>query len=556
MNDTTSEAFDRADDTPVSDSSATPAKSRGRKLRTPFRRRRGDEVAVEPSAAAVSAVSEHAVSPGRAVATADGDVQAKSVKSPRPRKPRTAAAPGARGGRSARGVVKPVNAAINTDTDHGNDADQALAYLDKAQKIEQRLGKYLTSDAVMPKLHKVLADAGIGSRREMEELIVAGRVSVNGEPAHIGQRVGPNDQVRVNGKPVVRPSATKPPRIILYHKPAGEIVSHDDPAGRATVFARLPKMRVGKWLSVGRLDLNTEGLLILTTSGDLANRLMHPRYGAEREYAVRVLGDLAEEQQKQLLKGVQLDDGMAQFGSLEFLGGEGSNRWYRVTLNEGRNREVRRMFEAAGVTVSRLIRTRFGEIVLPRNLRRGRWEELDGTLVTALMVQLGLIKDEESRSGDRRRGRPAQPVSHDSALPPGFGTLEQNGTSGAKITRRGKLTGGRVVKAGVAQSFPSDPYGTGRSFSGGLPNGHPESKPAGKGGKRPARGQGAAATARKPEGSAGAARKPSEKRASGSGPKAQKTSRAGRPVKSGAARGDDWQPKSASAHESRLGFLK
>src|SRR5690606_11703782 len=137
------------------------------------------------------------------------------------------------------------------------------------------------------------------------------------------------------------------------------------------VFARLPKIRVGKWLSVGRLDLNTEGLLILTTSGDLANRLMHPRYGAEREYAVRVLGKLGDEQRTSLLNGIQLDDGMAKFGTLDYLGGEGSNRWYRVTLSEGRNREVRRMFEAAGVTVSRLIRTRFGEVVLPRNLRRG-----------------------------------------------------------------------------------------------------------------------------------------------------------------------------------------
>ncbi|NYT51957.1 23S rRNA pseudouridine(2605) synthase RluB, partial [Parapusillimonas granuli] len=351
------------------------------------------------------------------------------------------------------------------------EAEQALAYLDTAAPISQRLGKYLSSDALMPKLHKVLADAGVGSRREMEELIVAGRVSVNGEPAHIGQRVGANDQVRVNGRLVARPNAKKPPRIILYHKPAGEIVSHDDPEGRATVFARLPKMRVGKWLSVGRLDLNTEGLLILTTSGDLANRLMHPRYGAEREYAVRVLGELGEEQQARLLKGIELEDGLAQFGSLEYLGGEGSNRWYRVTLTEGRNREVRRMFEAAGVTVSRLIRTRFGEVVLPRNLRRGRWEELDGTLVSALMVQLGLLRDDDGDGRGNRRER--QPASHDSALPPGFGTLERNGMNGAKVSRRGKLSGGRPVRGSALETYPSDPYGTGLMFSGGLPNGHP-----------------------------------------------------------------------------------
>src|SRR5690606_26262818 len=217
-----------------------------------------------------------------------------------------------------------------------------------------------------PKLHKVLAEAGIGSRREMEDLIVAGRVSVNGEPAHIGQRVGPNDQVRVNGKLVQRRHTSRPPRVVLYHKPAGEIVSQDDPGGRATVFSRLPKIKTGKWISVGRLDLNTEGLLIFTTSGDLANRMMHPRYGMEREYAVRVLAELTPEQQQALTTGVQLDDGPAAFGTLQFLGGEGSNRWYRVTLSEGRNREVRRMFESAGVMVSRLIRVRFGDIGLPR----------------------------------------------------------------------------------------------------------------------------------------------------------------------------------------------
>src|SRR5690606_28389464 len=300
-------------------------------------------------------------------------------------------------------------------------------YLERSAALPQRLDKYLNSEALAPKLHKVLAEAGIGSRREMEELIIAGRVSVNGEPAHIGQRVGPNDQVRVNGRLIARPNHKKPPRMILYYKPAGEIVSHDDPEGRANVFARLPKLKIGKWLSVGRLDLNTEGLLILTTSGEISNRLMHPRYGAEREYAVRVLGELDAEQQKRLTDGIELEDGMAKFGVLEPLGGEGSNRWYRVTIQEGRNREVRRMFDAAGVTVSRLIRTRFGEIVLPRNLRRGRWEEVEPSIVQAIMVQLGLLKEEDG--GGRSRGE-RQPLSHDSALPPGFGTPERNGMNG------------------------------------------------------------------------------------------------------------------------------
>lgn len=494
---------------------------RGRKLRTPFRRRRGD--AAEP-------VTEQAASEA-AEATAS-----RPARSPR-----------------SKGVSK---AGAEKET------DQALAYLEKEAKMEQRLGKYLSSEAVMPKLHKVLADAGVGSRREMEDLIIAGRVSVNGEPAHIGQRVGAQDQVRVNGRLISRPNSSRPPRVILYHKPAGEIVSHDDPGGRATVFARLPKVKAGKWLSVGRLDLNTEGLLILTTSGDLANRLMHPRYGAEREYAVRVLGELTAEQQSRLVEGIELEDGLAKFGVLEFIGGEGSNRWYRATLHEGRNREVRRMFEAAGVTVSRLIRTRFGEVVLPRNLRRGRWEELDGSLVTALMVQLGLISA-DGETGEARRGRKSrQPVSNENALPPGFGTLERNGLNGAKISRRGKLSGGRGVKAAITQTFPSDPYGTGLMFSGGLPNGHPEAgvkKPKKQGRRKAAHGakaavQGAGGTAEKqPAVRKGKSAGKQTARQQGDGKQSSSNRRSGKANRP--SRADDWQPRSASAHESRLGII-
>jgi len=171
----------------------------------------------------------------------------------------------------------------------------------------------LTSDDDAPKLHKVLAEVGLGSRRDMEELIIAGRVSVNGEPAHIGQRILPTDLVRINGKLLQRKVSKKPPRVLVYHKPAGEIVSHNDPDGRPSVFDRLPTMRAAKWLAVGRLDFNTEGLLLFTTSGDLANRLMHPRYNIEREYAVRTLGELEEGMRQKLLHGVELDDGMAQF---------------------------------------------------------------------------------------------------------------------------------------------------------------------------------------------------------------------------------------------------
>lgn len=552
-------------------------KGRGRKLRTPFRRRRGDaERADGPEKEGGQSAPDAGAIAAAPVAGATGQATGGQRKRGR--------APAAKG--------KPSDANKGKSAE-AKEPDDAVGYLNKNERLEQRLGKYLNSEAVMPKLHKVLAEAGIGSRREMEELIVAGRVSVNGEPAHIGQRVGANDQVRVNGKPVARTNKSRPPKVILYHKPAGEIVSHDDPGGRATVFSRLPRVKNAKWLSVGRLDLNTEGLLILTTSGTLANRLMHPRYGAEREYAVRVLGELGPDEQKRLLEGIELDDGPAKFGSLEFLGGEGSNRWYRVTLQEGRNREVRRMFEAAGVTVSRLIRTRFGEVVLPGNLRRGRWQELDAKLVTALMVQLGLINEDGDEDG---QGGQRQPLSNENALPPGFGTMERNGLNGARISRRGRLSGGggrqAAASASGARAFPSDPYGVGLTVSGGLANGHPEGGGnKGKSGNRDRRGKSAASSKPEQEGSRKPRSKPTNGRPAAEGkpaggkPTGNKPAGAGNRAAGGKAsgnkaggnnkpasktanktargparkkagnRGDDWQPSGASAHESRLGFL-
>jgi pseudouridine synthase len=229
----------------------------------------------------------------------------------------------------------------------------------------------------------------------MEELILAGRVSVNGQPAHIGQRIGPNDQVRVNGRTVPRRPAGPVQRVLLYHKPAGEICTRDDPDRRATVFDRLPRIKGARWVSVGRLDFNTEGLLIFTTSGDLANRLMHPRYGWEREYAVRVLGRIDDEAREKLLSGVQLEDGPARVSLLEDIGGDGANTWYRVVLTEGRNREVRRLAESVGVTVSRLVRLRFGPVALPRGLARGRWLELDESEAHALMQEVRRAKGGE-----------------------------------------------------------------------------------------------------------------------------------------------------------------
>lgn len=250
------------------------------------------------------------------------------------------------------------------------DVDEEDANLAPAKRV-------LAPMAETPKLHKVLAQAGMGSRLEMEQLIMEGRITVNNEPAHIGQRIQFGDHVKVNGKPIKFRIEAPPARVIAYHKPVGEVVTHDDPQNRPTVFRKLPKLMQGKWQSVGRLDINTEGLLLFTSSGQLANGLMHPRFGLEREYAVRVLGALSKDEKQVLLDGVKLDDGVAQFGSVEEGGGEGANCWYRVTISEGRNREVRRMFEAVGHAVSRLIRIRYGAMVLPRGLRRGAWMELD-----------------------------------------------------------------------------------------------------------------------------------------------------------------------------------
>lgn len=272
---------------------------------------------------------------------------------------------------------------------------------DVALELPKRV---LTPQPETPKLHKVLAQAGLGSRLEMEQLILEGRISVNAEPAHIGQRIQFGDSIKINGKPIRVRIDPPPPRVIAYHKPAGEVVTHDDPQNRPTVFRRLPKIFQGKWQSVGRLDLNTEGLLLLTNSGELANRLMHPRFGLEREYAVRVLGALSNEEKKRLLEGVTLDDGVAQFGSIEAGGGEGVNCWYRVTISEGRNREVRRMFEAVGHAVSRLIRIRYGAVVLPRGLKRGAFVELDEQDIWALT---NAVSRSESRVDSR--GESANP---------------------------------------------------------------------------------------------------------------------------------------------------
>ncbi len=305
--------------------------------------------------------------------------------------------------------------------------------------------RVLAPQAETPKLHKVLAQAGMGSRLEMEQLIMEGRITVNNEPAHIGQRIQHGDHVKVNGKPIRFRVEAPPPRVIAYHKPAGEVVTHDDPQNRPTVFRRLPKLQQGKWQSVGRLDLNTEGLLLFTSSGELANNLMHPRFGLEREYAVRVLGALSNDEKKRLVEGVRLDDGMAQFGSIEDGGGEGANCWYRVTISEGRNREVRRMLEAVGHAVSRLIRIRYGAMLLPRGLKRGAWMELDDSDIQSLHRAV-------ARTGDAGGDRADVTDGPGRAVAAGSGGASRNRRGGGRGGAPGRPSEGRRdVSRGPAQ---------------------------------------------------------------------------------------------------------
>lgn len=265
------------------------------------------------------------------------------------------------------------------------------------------------------KLQKVLAQAGFGSRRAMEEWIAAGRVSVNGEPATLGMRVLPGDLVKTERRTIRVGEREHVARVLLYHKPEGEIVSRDDPEKRTSVFDKLPKLRGQKWIAIGRLDFNTSGLLIFTTSGELANRLMHPRFEVEREYAVRVQGKMTEEQIKRvLIDGVALDDGPVTFEKLEDQGGEGFNHWYRVMLKEGRNRIVRRTFDALGLPVSRLIRVRFGIINLPPRLKRGMTAELGEGEMAQVLEWVGLNQTEPDElnvtepKAPRRTARPAK----------------------------------------------------------------------------------------------------------------------------------------------------
>ncbi len=247
------------------------------------------------------------------------------------------------------------------------------------------------TEAAAERIQKVLARAGLGSRRQIEGWITEGRIAVNGKRASLGDKVGPRDRVELDGRLLTANAPLdQPSRVLAYHKPAGEICTRSDPEGRPTVFQNLPRLKDARWISVGRLDFNTAGMLLFTNDGELAHALMHPSREIEREYAVRVRGKASEEQLAQLLKGIELEDGPAKFLKISDGGGEGSNHWYHVILAEGRNREVRRLWEAVGIEVSRLIRVRFGPCELPRERRTGDHWDLTPAEMDRLRVLAGL----------------------------------------------------------------------------------------------------------------------------------------------------------------------
>lgn len=345
------------------------------------------------------------------------------------------------------------------------------------------------------KLQKVLARAGHGSRREIEAMIEAGRVSVDGKIATLGDRVEvtPALKIRIDGHLIsVKESVEQICRVLAYYKPEGELCTRSDPEGRPTVFDRLPKLRGARWIAVGRLDVNTCGLLLFTTDGELANRLMHPSQEVEREYAVRVFGQVDDNKVRELARGVQLEDGPAAFKTIRFSGGEGINQWYNVTLTEGRNREVRRLWEAVGVQVSRLIRVRYGDIPLPKGLPRGGWTELDLAQTNYLRELVGLEPETASKVAvekDRRRlkanqirravkrhsqtavgarqGTPARQGQAGAARPAGNARAAENTRSGNSTSR----ASGNARPGGNARSGGARATGNGRpGSSSGRPN--------------------------------------------------------------------------------------
>ena len=366
------------------------------------------------------------------------------------------------------------------------------------------------------KLQKVLARMGLASRREIEAWIKAGRVKVNGTDASLGQRVDLHDAIAIDGRLLKREEAAESVRrVIIYNKPDGEICTRDDPEGRPTVFDRLPRPKEGRWINIGRLDINTTGLLMFTTDGELANRLMHPSYQMDREYAVRVRGEVDEEMIERLKAGVMLEDGPAKFTDIKQApGGEGFNHWYHCVVMEGRNREVRRLWESQGLVVSRLKRVRFGPVFMTSDLPMGRWREMSQREVDILSAEVGLkpvalpdMKEKARDKLERLQRKAAKPLGRGER--PGRVLRPALGSTGEKETGRGRGARNEASKGSVVAERPSDmnkkrggkpatqrPAGESAERSSRKPAGAPakrRSQPAGEG-QRPGFGRG-----RKPE---------------------------------------------------------
>ncbi|MDH4580966.1 pseudouridine synthase [Pseudomonas sp. BN415] len=333
------------------------------------------------------------------------------------------------------------------------------------------------------KLQKVLARMGLASRRDIEAWITEGRVKVNGEAATLGQRVDSHDAISVDGRLLKREEEFESVRrVLIYNKPEGEVCTRDDPEGRPTVFERLPRLKAGRWINVGRLDINTTGLLLFTTDGELANRLMHPSYEMDREYAVRVRGEVTEEMLENLKQGVMLDDGPAKFTDIkEAPGGEGFNHWYHCVVMEGRNREVRRLWESQGLVVSRLKRVRFGPVFITSDLTMGRWREMGQNEVDILSTEVGLkpvalpaMKGKFREKLDRLQRKSAKPV----------GARGQRSEGGERPARGPRSEGGERPARGPRSEGGERPARGPRSEGGERPARGPRSE----GGERPARG--------------------------------------------------------------------
>lgn len=268
------------------------------------------------------------------------------------------------------------------------------------------------------RIQKILARAGYGSRRQIETWIKEGKVTKNGETANLGDQAELGDTLRLDGKPCSPKRLwQQPQQVLLYNKPVGEVCTRKDPEGRRTIFQALPTPEQGRWVSVGRLDINTSGLIILTTDGELANKLMHPSNEMDREYAVRVLGEVTTDMMQTLRDGVELEDGKAKFADIQEAGGEGANHWYHVVIQEGRNREVRRLWESQGVQVSRLMRVRYGPIIIPNKLKMGKWMMLEGKDLNALYEEVGLSAHEAPKTGRAQREKKMRPLKTETVKP-------------------------------------------------------------------------------------------------------------------------------------------